>query len=343
MKPVERIRRVMEKRDIDRPALSLWKHVPIIDRDPDRFFALTCQHQKAWEWDFLKLCYNGLFSVEDWGSVIRWPEKEDEVGEVIEFGIKEPLDWTGLKPLDPKEGALGRELYYTSLVVSEFKNQVPVIGTVFSPLTTAIKMCGDNLFSHMKEHPDLVLAGLETITATTRAFVRELGRLGVDGIFFATQMATRDRLSWKDYSTFGKPYDLEVLSEITKSMWFNILHIHGLEPMFEELIDYPMEAVNWHDRRVSVTLSKARRMTDKVLIGGIDEWEVLHTADEDELRAHVKDALDQVGDTGIVIGPGCVVPLHIPEERFGMLRRVVSSLLSSGTPDDHGTTFLFEG
>src|SRR5438270_6340876 len=46
---------------------------------------------------------------------------------------------------------------------------------------------------------------------------------GVDGIFFATQMATTDLLTREEYEEFGRPYDLQVLEAATTGLIF--LHI----------------------------------------------------------------------------------------------------------------------
>lgn len=114
-----------------------------------------------------------------------------------------------------------------------------------------------------------------------------MSKLGADGIFFASQLGTYDKMSVAEYEEFGRPYDLRVL-EAAQDMWFNIMHMHGNAPMFELLSQYPVQALNWHDQLVDISLADGRRMSDKLLIGGVEELKVLAEADDEQLKAHLK-------------------------------------------------------
>lgn len=322
----ERLQAVLNGENIDQPLISLWKHFPLEDRTHDAFVERTTKFQEELDLDFIKLSYNGLYGVEDWGTAIKWPTDPQDVGRITDFPIKSVKDWNNLNTLLLESGALKRELDYTKEIVDKYKGRVPIIATIFSPLTIAWKLCGVELLEHLKVNSDDLHRGLAIITNTTNNFAKELIKIGVDGFFFASQVADFDKTTWESYECFGKRYDLIILDEIKKNTWFNILHIHGLSPMFNELKDYPVQAINWHDRTSNVTLKDARALTDKILIGGIEENEVLANGTAEELIAHFQDALAQVGDNKIVFGPGCVVPLSIPEEKLKLARNLVSKL-----------------
>ena len=70
------------------------------------------------------------------------------------------------------------------------------------------------------------------------------------GIFFATQCATTDLMSVPEYEEFGARYDRQALDAAGASR-FTMLHIHGENIMFEQLMTYPVHAINWHDRRTA--------------------------------------------------------------------------------------------
>lgn len=328
MKPIERIKAMVEGQEVNRPGVAFWKHFPMDDRDVDKMVKKTIDFQLQFESDFVKLSYNGLYSTEDWGNKIKWPTRETEVGKVIEFCVKNEEDWENLRVNSPEEGALAREVALTKGVVSKFKGNVPVVATIFSPLTTAIKMSGDDvLFESIETSPDSLHKGLETITETTIHFVRKLINVGIDGIFFASQLATYDRLSSEKYDVFGKKYDEIVLQEVQGKTWFNIAHIHGEEPMFEKIASYPVQALNWHDRLANITLKEAREVTDKILIGGIEENYELENASEEDLQARLEDSVTQVGkDNKLILGPGCVMPLTTSNERFALTKSLVNKL-----------------
>jgi uroporphyrinogen decarboxylase len=320
MKPTERLKNLLNGKKLDPPGASLWKHFPVTDRVPSRFIERTLSFQRQFNWDFIKLCYNGLYSIEDWCPGILWPKTPMDLGEVKDFHIKSAKDWLSLEPLNPRHGALARETYITKAILADCKGEVPVLGTIFSPLTTAIKMTGEGIFDHMKNDKKALHRGLEVITRVTVELVKQLKALGIDGFFYATQLADADRLSPEVYEEFGTAYDRPVVEELTKGTWFNIFHLHGLKPMFKELERYPFQAVNWHDRRCGISLAEGRKLTDKILVGGIDEYGILKDASRKEIEAHLKDAVEQVPDGRLILAPGCVVPLTVDEGRFPWVR-----------------------
>lgn len=333
MKLIERIEALLAGKKLDKPAINLWKHFPSYDEDPKELVKKTIQFQERFNWDFVKVTYQGLYSIQDWGSKIKWPERDCEwpntcskVGVVTDFSIKKEDGWKKLNVLPMDQGSMADSILVAKEIVKRFKGEAPVVVTVFNPLTTAIKMSGDKMFDHIRQTPDNFKKGLDVITETTVNFVKELVNIGADGIFFASQLGTYDKMSIKEYEEFGRPYDLQILDVVKDKMWFNIMHMHGAAPMFELMEKYPVQALNWHDRLVDVTLKDGRSMSDKLLIGGVDEFKVLNDANEEELLAHFKDALEQVEDKKIILGPGCCVPLYVNEDRFEIAKRLIETV-----------------
>ena len=333
MKPIKRIEALLAGKKLDKPAINLWKHFPPYDENPKELVKKTIQFQERFNWDFVKVTYQGLWSIQDWGSKIKWPEKDCEwpntcskVGIVTDLSIKKEDDWKKLHVLPMDQGSWADSILAAKETIKRFKGEAPVVVTLFNPLTTAIKMSGDKMLAHMRQNPDNFKKGLEVITETTVNFVKELVNIGADGIFFASQLGTYDKMSIKEYEEFGRPYDLQILDVVKDKMWFNIMHMHGAAPMFELMEKYPVQALNWHDRLVEVTLKDGRSMSDKLLIGGVDEYKVLNDANEEELLAHFKDALEQVEDKKIILGPGCCVPLYVNEDRLEIAKSLIETL-----------------
>lgn len=332
MTKTERIKALLEGKKLDTQAINLWKHFPPYDEDPQELVKKIIQFQDRFQWDFVKVTYQGLFSIQDWGSTIKWPERDNvwpetcsSVGVVTDFSIKKDEDWAKLNVLPMDQGSMAATIAAAKGVVDHFKGQVPVVITIFNPLTTAIKMSGDKMFVHMRRNPELFHKGLEVICQTTIKLVEEMAKLGADGIFFASQLGTYDKMSVAEYEEFGRPYDLRVL-EAAQGMWFNIMHMHGNAPMFDIMSQYPVAALNWHDQLVDISLADARKKSDKLLIGGVEELKVLGSATEEELKAHLKAAMDQVPDGRLILAPGCCVPLYVPEDRLATAREVLATI-----------------
>lgn len=332
MTKTERIKALLEGKKLDTPAMNLWKHFPPYDEDPRELVKKIIQFQDRFQWDFVKVTYQGLYSIQDWGSSIKWPVRDNvwpetcsSVGVVTDFGIKQDEDWTKLNVLPMDQGSMADTIDAARGVVDHYKGEVPVVITIFNPLTTAAKMGGDKMLVHMRRSPKEFHKGLEVICETTVRLVKEMAKMGADGIFFASQLGTYDKMSVAEYEEFGRPYDLKVL-EAAKDMWFNIMHMHGNAPMFELMEKYPVQAINWHDQLVDISLADGRRMSDKLLIGGVEELKVLAEADQEQLKAHLKSSLDQVPDGRLILAPGCCVPLYVPEDRLASAQEALAAI-----------------
>ena len=103
MTKTERIKALLEGKKLDTPAMNLWKHFPPYDEDPRELVKKIIQFQDRFQWDFVKVTYQGLYSIQDWGSSIKWPVRDNvwpetcsSVGVVTDFGIKQDEDWTKL-------------------------------------------------------------------------------------------------------------------------------------------------------------------------------------------------------------------------------------------------------
>jgi uroporphyrinogen decarboxylase len=204
--------------------------------------------------------------------------------------------------------------------------EIPYVQTIFSPLSVAKKLAGPQVFDDLREHPDLVHQALESITETTVNFVKANISAGVAGFFFATQCATTDFVTEKEYDEFGVRYDLKVLEAANQDTFMNILHIHGPNIFFKKLSSYPVNCLNWHDRWVPPTMSEARVLTDKCFLGGINERYLVEAAPESLLQ-HVQEAIEGYGDRkGVILTPGCVCKLDTPEINFYALRIAVEQL-----------------
>ncbi|MEW6233478.1 MAG: uroporphyrinogen decarboxylase family protein, partial [Chloroflexota bacterium] len=88
------------------------------------------------------------------------------------------------------------------------------------------------------------------------------------------------------------------------------------------LAQYPVPAINWHDRRTAPSLTQARQRFTGCLVGGVNEWETLQ-GDPVAIELQVKDAIAQAGREGLIIGAGCVIPVDTPPSNILAVRRAV--------------------
>jgi uroporphyrinogen decarboxylase len=312
----ERVRAAVAGQAVDRPPVSLWRHFPEIDLDPVKLAEASIRWQHTYDFDLVKFMPAGTYGVEDWGATTAYLGSPVGTRAVTRPGLTTAEDWPRLARLSPKAGRLGLEVKALSLAAEALKGEVPILQTVFSPLTTARKLAGDRVFADLRRHPDLLEAGLAIIAEATLAFARACLQAGAHGLFFATQCASFRVLSEAEYRRFGVPYDRRILDGVAGESAFTMLHLHGDDVMFDLTLSYPANMVNWHDRRSELDLAGATSRFDGLLVGGLNEGTTLPKGPIEAIRSEVQNAVAQTNGRRLMIAPGCVVPIATPESHY---------------------------
>jgi uroporphyrinogen decarboxylase len=317
----ERVQAALAGREVDRPPASMWQHFPNRDQSAEALADVTLEWQQRCGNDFIKLMPPGDYPTIDWGARSEYRGSAGGTRETLRFPVTTADDWRRIMPV-PIDRGMNREVIEAARLVNErLGGAVPVLQTIFSPLTIAMKLSNGRVLDHLHEHPDAVHVGLATITTVTRALLAATLERGASGIFFATQCATTDLMIPEQYAEFGARYDRQVLGAGDASR-FTMLHIHGEHILFADLMTYPVHAINWHDRRTAPTLVEGERLSGKCVIGGIHERDIA-TMTADEAAAQAKDAVASTGGRHMMVGPGCVIPIATPADNIAAVLRAV--------------------
>lgn len=323
-KPRDRLEKCLSGNKTDRPPVALWRHFPVDDQTPDGLAAAVATFQKVFDFDFIKVTPASSFAVKDWGSRDVWKGNPEGTRDFIHYGVNQPEDWLKLKPRNPLAGYLGAQIHCLNLLIREFSSQVPIIQTIFSPLSQAKNLVGkENLMFHLRSHPEAVHKGLHTITQTTIDFIRESAKTGIDGIFYAVQHAQYGLMPVLEFQEFGRQYDLQVL-DAAKDLWLNVGHIHGERIMFDQVSDYPVQILNWHDRHTPPSLGDSQKQINGTVCGGLRQWETMVLGEPADVRREARDAIEQTQGTRFILGTGCVVPITAPGGNISAARQAVN-------------------
>jgi uroporphyrinogen decarboxylase len=320
----ERLTAAIAGQAVDRVPVSLWRHFPVIDIDPVQLAEATIRWQKTYDFDMLKYTPDGTYGVEDWGAVSAYLDAPGGFRQVVKPGLTAAEAWPRLKKLSPKEGRLGREIQAISAVAEAFRGEVPMLTTLFSPMTTAVKLAGDRVFADLRRHPDLFEAGLAIIAETIIDFARASLQAGAHGLFMATQVGSYRLLNEDEHRRFGIRYDRMVLDALAGESKFTMLHLHGNDVMFDHLLDYPVDMVNWHDRHSQLDLAGAMGRFGGLLAGGLDHEGTLMKGPIEAIKAQVRDAIAQTGGRRLMIAPGCVGQVPTPDSHYRAVLEAVA-------------------
>jgi uroporphyrinogen decarboxylase len=286
--------------------------------------AATLDFQRMFDFDFVKVTPASSFCLKDWGVDDEWRGHTEGTRDYTRAVIHHPEDWLQLPVLDATRGHLAAQLECLRLVVGELGDKTPVLQTIFNPLAQAKHLVGDDrqLAVHLRLYPEAVRSALSTIVESTRRFIEAAQQTGIAGIFFAVQHAQYSLLSAAEYETFGRFYDLQVL-ESAQGLWLNLLHLHGEGVMFEMLADYPLVALNWHDRETPPSLATAQGRFPGVVCGGLRRWETMVVGTPAQVAAEAREAIQSTGGRRFILGTGCVLPVIAPRANIIAARQAV--------------------
>lgn len=321
----ERLEATIAGEPVDRPAVALWRHWPGDDQDAEQLARSTVDFQRAYDFDFIKCMPSSNYCLADWGAESRYLGHEEGTRAWSRRVIRRPEDWETLPILDPTQGMLGESLRALHLIGQAVGKDVPFLQTIFSPLAQAKNLAGDRLLADLRQYPQALHSGLETITQTTVRYIEAARASGIAGIFLALQHATCDLLSAAEYAEFGRPYDLRLL-KAAQGLWFNMLHLHGQNVMFDQVADYPVQALNWHDRETPPSLGQALERFPGAVVGGLHRLETMVRGTPEQVQAEVAEAFEQTGGRRLIVGTGCVMFLTTPLGNIRAAREAVERL-----------------
>ncbi|HWQ04525.1 MAG TPA: uroporphyrinogen decarboxylase family protein [Longilinea sp.] len=321
----QRIETVLSGQRPDRIPVALWRHFPVDDQNPLLLTRAIAAYQNTFDFDLIKVTPASSFCIRDWGVEDEWCGDEEGTRQFISHPIQRPEDWERLAVLDPKKGYLAAQVESLRELAKTFSPDTPILQTIFNPLAQAKHLIGkDLLLVHLRQYPEAVKHGLDIITQTTIDFVQQVIASGADGLFYAVQHAQYGLLSETEFSEFSRPYDLAIL-EAANLLWFNMLHLHGQNVMFNLLADYPVQVMNWHDRSTQPNLADGLKRFPGTVCGGLRRIESMILGTPEAIQAEAEDAIDQTDGLRFILGTGCVVPITAPYGNLLAARNAVEN------------------
>lgn len=325
----ERIEAILAGETPDRYAASFWRHYFHLEHDAQGTIAAMLDFQNKFDWDLMKINPRADYHVQDWGLKLKYSADEFTKHEKLTFPVNYPDDWAKIEPLPMTAPALEEHLEVVKGLRREVGNDLPLLMTVFTPLSLAGRMLPDRekLPGHLHEHFNLIETALEAITDTFVRYVAELRNAGADGIFYATtQWASKDRLSWEEYEKFALPYDLRVI-EATGEDSINLMHVCEGNNFLAELApyDYFSAIYNWDAvHPTNPSLAEGRKLLDfRTLLGGFPFDDSLKQISPEQAKATITQLKQEFAPNELIIGPGCAIPPDTPDN---LLHEIRSSL-----------------
>jgi uroporphyrinogen decarboxylase len=317
VEPADRVRAAVALEPADRPPAAWWGHTYPEEWSAPDLARVTARRRGECGWDLVKLQPRACCFAQAFGSEYRPAVQFRDAPVLVRPAVRTVEDWGRVPAVDGAAPSLREQNDALAAVVEAVGPGVPVLQTVFSPLTVAGYLAGEDrerAASELRERPDLVGTALSRIAEGLASFAAGAMASGAAGIFFAVSgFASSDLMSVDDYRRLALPHDRRVL-DASSDAWLNVLHLCGPRLSFELAGDLPSHVVSWSVHQPgNPSLDEGLALAGRAAMGGIDHEGTLVRGTPEEVRSERDAAIASAGGRGVIVAPGCSVPPEAPE------------------------------
>ena len=311
----ERVTAALKGEPVDRVPLAFWMHNFATENSAKDLAGETLRLAREFGWDYLKPQSRAQCFAEMWGLRYRASGERAVPYTVTANPCASAADLARLQPTDPRTGSLGDQLEALRLIRAGVGPDTPIIWTVFSPLMVVpylLRGGREQALTIMRSEPLALEHALDTIAETLAGYTRACLEAGADGLFYATNVATRELITAEECRRFQRPYDLRILATAAPAT-FNVLHVCGTDVLFDEFTDYPVHAVSWATVPENPTLHEGHRRTGRAAIGGLPAKPGIATLTAEAIVDRTRDAVAEMNGRWLLLGPDCSVNPDTPD------------------------------
>ncbi len=312
----------------DRPPVGAWGHTYKEEWSPEALADITVERALRFGWDFVKFQPRASCFAEAFGSVYHPSGHRLRAPIMIKPAVPDLEAWRTVELVN--RTALEDQVQSIGLVVRQLGRDVPVIQTVFSPITVGGYLVGKSqsrVVRELRKNPDVVGPALERIADALVHFSHQSLEVGAAGIFYAISgYAGRKVMTENVYRDLVLPYDQAVLNELSSRAWFNVLHLCGSNLNFGLARDLPTHAVSWSiHNEGNPSLVEGRDLAGRAVMGGLGQRSTLVYGPADAIEEEARRAIEETGGRGLLLAPGCSVPPRVREANLAAMAEAAAA------------------
>ena len=321
----QRVMAALGGRAIDRVPLAFWLHNFATENSAEGLAGETLRLARTFDWDFLKPQSRAQCFAQAWGLTYAPSGEKARPYTVTHAPVAAADDLARLPVADPRAGALGEQLEALRLIRAAVGPDVPIVWTVFAPpmiLPMLARGGRDQALGFLREAPRETARAFDVMAETLAEYARLCLAAGADGLFYATNVATRALMSAEECRRWQRPWDLRILGAVEGAP-FNLLHVCGAGIHLDELADYPFAALSFATVPGNPTLAAAHARTGRAVVGGLPAKPEIAGLSESVLVDRVAAATREMNARSLLLGPDCSIDPETPEPLLHAVGRAV--------------------
>ncbi|HME93487.1 MAG TPA: uroporphyrinogen decarboxylase family protein [Methylomirabilota bacterium] len=310
----QRVMAALRGQPVDRIPLAFWLHNFNTENSARGLADETLRLARTFDWDFLKPQSRAQCFAEMWGLTYRPSRETATPCTVTHTPVVDAEDLARLPVADPREGALGEQLEALRLIRAAVGPDVPIIWTVFAPpmiLPMLTRGGREQALGLLRDAPRESARAFDVMAETLAEYARLCLAEGADGLFYATNVATRALMSAEECRRWQRRWDLRILRSAERAP-FNLLHVCGAGIHVDEFADYPVTALSFAAVPGNPTLAAAHARTGRAIVGGLPAKPEIAGMTEATLVARAGAATREMGGRWLLLGPDCSVNPDTP-------------------------------
>lgn len=238
--------------------------------------------------------------------------------------IKSPEDWKNVPVYEAD--FFEPQLAVIEDLAKEFKGEILVLPTVYSPLMLLFQTAGKDAVSVIRKDPEAAVQAIANLTQSVINYIDAARKRGADGFYVSTQayIDSEDAKAAEKFSKLIRPYDKSVSEYADSIAPFNILHICGYTGNYNDVAsyaDYPGSVINLptYVGDGSESLKHFYEVFSRPIFGGLNRLGAITNGTLDEAKAEVDKVLESAPQN-FILGANCTVP---SETDYDHLRAII--------------------
>ena len=291
-------------------------------KSSEHIIAGISQAVELYQPDGIPVLFDLQLEAELLGCRLQWADENPPA--VISHPLLEGIKISDLKIPASHDGRLPEVLNATRKLRTKFPD-LALYGLVAGPFTLALHLLGTDIFMKLYEDVDYVHQLFTFCTKVAKTMAGYYIDAGCDVVAVVDPMTSQiDSDTFKTYIT---PYMLEIFGEIRDKGALSSFFVCGhAQQNIEAMCGCKPDNISI-DENIPLDFVKEIALKHKISFGGnLQLTVVLLMGTTDDAAFNAIDCLEQGGEVGFVLSPGCDLPMATPPENLKMVARLVKDL-----------------
>ncbi len=258
--------------------------------------------------DGIPVVFDLQIEAEVLGCKLSW--NKDNPPAVVGHPLVEERDLNDLKPIDKTGGRIPVVLEATEKLRKLFPD-IALYGLITGPFTLALHLQGTEIFMKFFEDPEYVNQLMVYCNSVAIDYSSMLMEAGCDVIAVVDPMTSQ--IDPESFSTFVSPHATKLFDHIRQSGKLSSFFVCGYaQQNIEVMAECKPDNISI-DENIPLDFMKKIALKKGISFGGnIKLTSVLLLGDEIDSKKEAVACIDEGGDTGFILAPGCDLPMDTP-------------------------------